>query len=203
MAAEGNGFSDERIGETLIMEVIEGELKKVPSEDVPSLSPLVHPVQSQQEKVIVDHLAKLTILIGDKLRDDVELKKFNDTIDNLVRIPGCKLDQFQQVTYKVFEDSITWERILILFYAAGRLAVKLVEFSLPTAVWDIAKWIVEFFRKRLLGWIRDQGGWMNSFSELAAVPLRTVTTAPVYGLLLFVTGMALGCVVTWRLCHQQ
>lgn len=207
MAAEasgtGSGSPDARIGESLIKEVIEGELRAVPSEHVPPLNPLVHQVQTEQEKMMVDQLAKLTKLIGDKLRDDVEFKQFNDTIDNLVKIPGCKLDQFQQVTFQVFEDSITWERIILLFYAAGRLAVKLVEFSLPSAVWEIAKWIVDFFRKRLLGWIHAHGGWMNSFSELAAVPLRSVRSGPVYGVVLFMAGLALGCVITCRMHRHQ
>uniref|UniRef100_A0A8C6WRU0 Bcl-2 Bcl-2 homology region 1-3 domain-containing protein n=1 Tax=Neogobius melanostomus TaxID=47308 RepID=A0A8C6WRU0_9GOBI len=203
MDCGGNSLSDERIGEALIKEVMEEELKDVATEDVPSLSPLVHQGQTDQEKIIVYQVSKLIKTIGNKLQDDVEYQQFNDSIDNLARIPGCKWDQFKQVAYKVFEDQITWERIALLFIAAGRLAVRLVEARLPQTILEFAKWVMDFFRQRLLGWIRNHGGWISSFSELAIAPLRAVSRGPVYGVLLFVAGLTLGCLVTQRLMQHQ
>lgn len=194
-------MSDERIGEALIKEVIEEELKEVPADDIPPLTPLTNQVQSVQEQKVVTQLAKMIRIIGDKVQDD---KDFQDAIDGVAQGPGSKWDRFKQVADKVFEHGITWERIAVLFYVAGRLAVRLVEAHLPQSVREIVQWTVDFFRHNLLGWIRDHGGWINSFSELATASMQTVSGGQVYGvLLIFVAGLALGSLVTWRLMHHH
>jgi len=39
--------------------------------------------------------------------------------------PGSMLDKFRQLFNNLFEHgAITWERITVLFYVAGRMAVK-------------------------------------------------------------------------------
>lgn len=43
---------------------------------------------------------------------------------------GSKWDRFKDVADKVFEHGITWERIAVLFYVAGKLAVKVGWFVL-------------------------------------------------------------------------
>ncbi len=45
-------------------------------------------------------------------------------IDGVARCPGSKWDRFKEVADKVFEHGITWERIAVLFYVAGKLAVR-------------------------------------------------------------------------------
>lgn len=45
-------------------------------------------------------------------------------IDGVASGSGSKSERFRQVADKVFEDGITWERIAVLIYVAGRLAVK-------------------------------------------------------------------------------
>lgn len=201
MACESNGMSDERIGEALIKEVIEEELKEVPADDIPPLTPLANQVQSVQEQKVVMQLAKMIRIIGDKVQDDQD---FQDAIDGVACGPGSKWDCFKQVADKVFEHGITWERIAVLFYVAGRLAVRLVEAHLPHSVREIVQWTVDFFRHNLLGWIRDHGGWISSFSELAKASMHTVSGGQVYGvLLIFLAGLALGSLVTWRLMHHH
>lgn len=201
MSCEGNGMSDERIGEALIKEVIEEELKDKHVEDPPPLTPLT--VETEQEQKLVTQLAKMIRKIGDKVQDD---KDFQDAIDGVAQDPGSKWDRFKEVADKVFEHGITWERIAVLFYVAGRLAVRMVEAHLPQSVREILHWTVDFFRNNLLGWIRDHGGWINSFSELAAASMRTVTfmSCQVYGtVLIFVAGVTLGSLITWRLLQHH
>ncbi|XP_068587666.1 apoptosis regulator BAX-like isoform X1 [Cebidichthys violaceus] len=202
MACEGNGTSDARIGEALIKEVIEEELRDMPSEDVPPLTPLAVELKTEQEQKIVNQLGKMVRIIGDRVRDDTE---FQDAIDGMACTSGSKWDRFKQVADKVFEHGITWERIAVLFYVAGKLAVKMVQAHLPQSVRDILKWTVDFFRNNLLGWIGDHGGWINSFSELAVASVESVSSlsSHSYGLvLIFVTGLALGSVITWRLTKR-
>ncbi|XP_034749876.1 apoptosis regulator BAX-like isoform X1 [Etheostoma cragini] len=201
MACEGNGMSDARIGEALIKEVIEEELKDVPSEDLPPLTPL--PVlQTDQEQKMVTQLAKMICIIGDKVQDDQE---FKDAIDGITRSSRSKWDTFQEVADKVFQHGISWERIAVLFYVAGKLAVKMVEAHLPQSVREILRWTVEFFRNNLLGWIREHGGWINSFSELAVASMENVSSMSYrnYSLvLIFVAGLALGSIITWKLTKR-
>ncbi|XP_049924435.1 apoptosis regulator BAX-like isoform X1 [Epinephelus moara] len=202
MASEGNGMSDARIGEALIKEVIEEELKDVPSEDIPSLTQLAVPVRTEQEQKIVTQLSKMIRIIGDRVQDD---KEFQDAIDGMACSSGSKWDCFKQVADKVFEHGITWERIAVLFYVAGKLALKMAEAHLPQSVREILMWTVDFFRNHLLGWIREHGGWINSFSELAVASMQRVSllSSHTYGLtLIFVAGLALGSIITWRLAKQ-
>ncbi|KAG7236387.1 hypothetical protein INR49_001022, partial [Caranx melampygus] len=117
MACGGNGMSDERIGEALIKEVIEEELKDVSSE-VPPLTPLSVKVQTEQEQKVVNQLSKMIRIIGDRVQGDQEFQEWGGTG------PGSRWDRFKEVAHKVFEHGITWERIAVLFYVAGRLAVK-------------------------------------------------------------------------------
>ncbi|XP_054463270.1 apoptosis regulator BAX-like [Anoplopoma fimbria] len=202
MACEGNGMSDARIGEALIKEVIEEELRDASSEDVPPLTPLAVEVKTEQEQKIVTQLGKMIRVIGDRVRDD---KEFQDAIDGVACFSGSKWDRFKEVADKVFEHGITWERIAVLFYVAGKLAVRMVEAHLPQSVREILMWTVDFFRNNLLAWIREHGGWINSFSDLAVASMQSVSSlsSHSYGLaLIFVAGLALGSVITWRLTRQ-
>ncbi|TNM97493.1 apoptosis regulator BAX-like [Takifugu flavidus] len=203
MICEGNGMSDERIGEALIKEVIEEELREVPLEDVPPLTPyLAVQVKSEQEQKMVTQLGKMIRIIGDRVKDD---KEFQDAIDGVASYPGSRWDRFKEVALKVFEHGITWERIAVLFYVAGKLAVKMVEAHLHQCVRELVLWTVDFFRNNLLGWIRDHGGWINSISELAAAPVRRVSTmgSMSYGLVVFITGLMIGSFITWRVTRTR
>ncbi|XP_077414069.1 apoptosis regulator BAX-like [Vanacampus margaritifer] len=202
MACEGNGLSDERIGEALIKEVIEEELKDVPSDDIPPLTPLAVEVKSAQEQKIVTQLGKMIRIIGDRVKDD---KEFQDAIDSVACVDGSKWEKFKKVADKVFEQGITWERIAVLFYVAGKLALKMVEAHLPQSVKEILSWTVDFFRNNLLSWIREHGGWINSFSELATSSMRTVgLNSQLYILvIIFCGGLAIGSFITWKLTRHS
>ncbi|XP_031173393.1 apoptosis regulator BAX-like [Sander lucioperca] len=201
MACEGNGMSDARIGEALIKEVIEEELKDVPSEDFPPLTPLAD-LKTDQEQKMVTQLAKMICIIGDKVQGDQE---FKDAIDGIAGSSRSKCDSFKAVADKVFQHGINWERIAVLFYVAGKLAVKMVKAHLPQSVREILRWTVDFFRNNLLGWIREHGGWINSFSELAVASMQNVSSMSCHSyslILIFVAGLALGSVITWKLTKR-
>ncbi|XP_029015905.1 apoptosis regulator BAX-like [Betta splendens] len=197
MSCEGDALSDERIGEALIQEVIEEELKEVRSEDVPPFTPVAVNRQSDQEQKMVNQLATMVRIIGDKMHSD---RAFQDAIDGMVQISDSKWDRFRQVADKVFEHGITWERIAVLIYVAGRLAVKMVRAHLPQSVRDVLRWTVDYFKNHLLNWVQSNGGWISSFSVLAAVSMQRVSSISSYGLVLvFVAGVGLGSIVTWRM----
>uniref|UniRef100_A0A3B4EXZ1 Bcl-2 Bcl-2 homology region 1-3 domain-containing protein n=1 Tax=Pundamilia nyererei TaxID=303518 RepID=A0A3B4EXZ1_9CICH len=103
--------------------VIEEELKDVPSEDVPPLTPLTVEGKTEQEEKLVKQLSKMIRIVGDRVQHDQE---FQDVIDGVASGSGSKSENFRRVADKVFEDGITWERIAVLIYVAGRLAVKVI-----------------------------------------------------------------------------
>lgn len=205
MACEGT--SDQRIGENLIKKVIEEQLQEVSTEEVP---PLVLPseiqeVKNELERKMVTQLAVMIKTIGDRLKDDYVL---NDAIDGVVDLNNeAKHVNYWQIVQKVFDDGqITWERIAVLFYVAGRMAVKMVMARLPRSVLDILRWTVECFRNKLLGWIREHGGWINSFSELALSPVvRSVSfMSPENSgyLLMFFVGVTLGAFIALTMTRR-
>lgn len=55
--------------------VIEEELKDVPSEDIPPLTPLAVEVKSSQEQKIVTQLGKMIRIIGDRVKEDKEFQE--------------------------------------------------------------------------------------------------------------------------------
>ncbi|XP_033977375.1 apoptosis regulator BAX-like isoform X2 [Trematomus bernacchii] len=125
-------------------------------------------------------------------------------IDAVARSSGSKLDMFKKVAVKVFKDGITWEKIAILFYIAGKLAVKMVVTHLPESLMEIQRWTVDFFKNNLLVWIQEHGGWINSFSELAQSSMQRVSTMSThtYGLVgigILIAGLATGRNIPWRL----
>ncbi|KAI9546704.1 hypothetical protein NQZ68_024602 [Dissostichus eleginoides] len=208
--------TDVRIGEALIKEVINAELKALPSQDVPPLTTPTAEGENEQELKVVDQLAKITILIGDCLYNE----RLQDAIDAVARSSGSKWDKFKRVAVQVFEHGITWEKIAMLFYIAGKLAVKVVclladdqnGFSqmvvahLPESLMEIQRWTVDFFKNNLLAWIQEHGGWINSFSELAQSSMQSVSTmsAHTYGLvfIIFIAGLAIGSIIPWRLSRN-
>lgn len=171
--------------------------------DLPPLTPLTEDVKTEQEQKIVTQLGIMIRIVGDRVKDD---KEFQDAIDGVALCSGSKWERFKEVGDKVFEHGITWERIAVLIYVAGKLAVRMVEAHLPQSVKDILKWTVDFFRNNLLGWIREHGGWINSFSELAGVSVQSVSSmsSNTYGLFLFfAAGLIIGSIVSWRLAKQS
>ncbi|KAF3855760.1 hypothetical protein F7725_016483 [Dissostichus mawsoni] len=119
---------------------------------------------------------------------------------------GENEQQLKRVAVQVFEHGITWEKIAMLFYIAGKLAVKMVVAHLPESLMEIQRWTVDFFKNNLLAWIQEHGGWINSFSELAQSSMQSVSTmnAHTYGfvLIIFIAGLAIGSIIPWRLSRN-
>ena len=46
------------------------------------------------------------------------------SIDGVIRMPGSMMDKFSQLAGKVFKNGVTWDKIILLFYVAGRMAIK-------------------------------------------------------------------------------
>ncbi|XP_014024132.1 apoptosis regulator BAX isoform X2 [Salmo salar] len=195
--------SDDRVGEVLLKRVMQEQLDEVLSSEVPVVvSTETQELESEQEQKMVLQLAVMIRTIGDAFKENREL---DDVIDGMVGQMTSK-PSYWKLVEKVFEDGqITWERIAVLFYVAGRIAVKVVIANLPELVKDILKWTLEYFRGKLLDWIQKHGGWMNSFAELARVQVERISSmsARSSGLILvFLGGVIMGSVITWKLARR-
>ncbi|XP_066498300.1 apoptosis regulator BAX-like isoform X1 [Hoplias malabaricus] len=151
------GTSDDLIGEALLIGVVEDQVKNATTEvDISSLSlPKPKPITNSQDQRLVEQLADTIRVIGDRLDQD---QRFNDMIDGLV----CVADKssFWKLVEKVFcNEQITWGRIIVLFYSVGKLSVKMVLAHLPAVFTDILNLSLDFFRRKLLQWICNMGGW--------------------------------------------
>uniref|UniRef100_A0A3Q4MAT4 Bcl-2 Bcl-2 homology region 1-3 domain-containing protein n=1 Tax=Neolamprologus brichardi TaxID=32507 RepID=A0A3Q4MAT4_NEOBR len=166
--------------------VIEEELKDVPSEDVPPLTPLTVEVKTEQEEKLVKQLSKMIRIVGDRVQHDQE---FQDVIDGVASGSGSKSENFRQVADKVFEDGITWERIAVLIYVAGRLAVKVrAERRMLLSV------SLAHFRRKLL----------KKCTQLHSELRVSSMSSHSYGLIIiFLAGMFIGSFITWRLSRQS
>ncbi|XP_010904178.1 apoptosis regulator BAX-like [Esox lucius] len=192
--------SDDRVGEVLLSRVVCDQLAEVSSSE--GLLMETQTMENEHDERIVTQLALMIRKIGDAVEKDGEL---NDTIDGIVGKMSNK-SNYWKVAEHVFEDGhITWERIAVLFYVAGRIAVKVVIAHLPQYVKDILTWTLEYFKSKLLSWVQDNGGWLNSFSELARVQVERMNsmsgwTSGIF--LVFIGGVLLGSVITWKLARR-
>nr|XP_046161398.1 BCL2 associated X, apoptosis regulator b [Oncorhynchus gorbuscha] len=193
---------DYRVGEVLLNRVMQEQLDELPSDVPVVVSTKAQEVESDQEQKIVSQLAVMIRTIGDAVKKD---GKLDDVIDGMVGKMTSQTSYWKLVE-KVFEDSqITWERIAVLFYVAGRIAVKVVIANIPQLVKDILKWTLDYFRRELLDWIQKHGGWMNSFAELARVQVEKMSPMSTWSsafLLVFLGGVIMGSVITWKLARR-
>ncbi|XP_029939815.1 apoptosis regulator BAX-like [Salarias fasciatus] len=139
----------------------------------------VDPVLTEDERT---KLAKMLHAIGEELDNNKELQALINSSDLM---PAR--DHFMWVVNEVFEHGITWTRIVVLFYFAGRMAVKA---NLPQSVRDLRRWI------------RRHGGWINCFSHLAISSKQRISSLSSHSVGIFIAGVALGSVTTWRLSTQ-
>ncbi|XP_065133652.1 apoptosis regulator BAX-like isoform X2 [Paramisgurnus dabryanus] len=159
-------------------------------------------ISNSYDQKLVEQLAETIRVIGDKLDQDTE---FNDAFDGLVKV--CDKSSFWKIVEKVFkDDQINWGRIVVLFYAVGKLAAKMVMACLPCIVTDILALSLDYFKKYLLDWISKMGGWVKSIPELAHFAIERFSSTSqkkyyfIFGAVLtFTSGALLGAFIFWRL----
>uniref|UniRef100_A0A8B9GUN9 Bcl-2 Bcl-2 homology region 1-3 domain-containing protein n=1 Tax=Astyanax mexicanus TaxID=7994 RepID=A0A8B9GUN9_ASTMX len=121
---------------------------------IPKPKPLSH----AQNQMLLNQLADTIRVIGDRLDMDTG---FNDMIDGLGRV--ANKNSFWKLVEGVFSDGqINWGRIIVLFYSVGKLAAKMVLAHLPEVFSEILNLSLDYFRRTLLQWIRNMGGWVRS-----------------------------------------
>ncbi|XP_023654401.1 apoptosis regulator BAX-like [Paramormyrops kingsleyae] len=136
------------------------------------------------EDEAVNQVAKQVRRIAKDLEKDTLLQQ---SIDVLRKV--CK-DSFMKIVEKVIVDGITWEKVIVLLYIAGKFIVKLIKEHLQQSLSDILTWTWDFFKRRVLSWIEQQGGWVSSLSSFS--------TPAVQYWAIFVCGFLCLGFVLWR-----
>ncbi|KAM9457258.1 apoptosis regulator BAX-like [Clarias gariepinus] len=201
MSSEGT--PDGQIGEALLIRVVQDQFLNVPVGGkvcTPSL-PEVQPLDNPQHQMLLDQVAQSVKVIGDQLNRD---QSFNNHIDGLACL--CDKNIFSRLVEGVFNDGqINWGRIIVLYYAVGRLAVKMVLANLPRVFSELLDSCLDFFRTKLLVWIRNMGGWISSISEMTRFSIEHISASsfnifPSAELAVaFICGILLGSVIVWKL----
>ncbi|KAG7334708.1 hypothetical protein KOW79_001304 [Hemibagrus wyckioides] len=199
-----DGTPDDQIGEALLIRVVKDQMVNITPEGKFCL-PEVQPLHNAQHRKLLDELAKSVRVIGDQLNHE---QNFNNQIDGL----ACQCDKtiFSKLVEGVFSDgTINWGRIIVLFYAVGKLAVKMVLANLPTHFSEILESCLDYFRTKLLGWIRSMGGWISSISAMTQFSIEHISASSFCGILsvenlfAFVCGVTLGSVIVWKLSRSS
>ncbi|XP_062840921.1 apoptosis regulator BAX-like [Trichomycterus rosablanca] len=197
---DGERTTDYQIGQALLNRVVHNQIMAFSIDT--SLSLPDTPVTDESSQKMVEELSKGIIIIGDRLNKD---KLFNSLIHNLAAHADKKT--FLLLVENVFSDGqINWGRIFILFYAVGRLAVKMLLSNLPTLVLDNVNLCLDFFRAKLLAWIHKMGGWISSISALAQFSLDSFSSSSICNIpvsaglvVVFMSGILLGGLLVWKL----
>ncbi|XP_060758091.1 apoptosis regulator BAX-like [Neoarius graeffei] len=197
---------DGQIGEALLMMVVKDQAAGIIQGGTLSLPclPKVQPLPDVQSQKLVDQLAQSVKMIGDHLNQE---QTFNDQIDGLARLGDKTI--FPKLVEGVFNDGqINWGRIIVLFCTVGKLSVKMVLANLPGVFSEILDSCLDFFRMKLLVWIRNMGGWINSISALTQFSIEHVsvssfcTIMSAEHIVAFVCGLLLGSAIFWKLSRN-
>ncbi|GAA6066704.1 apoptosis regulator BAX isoform X1 [Tachysurus ichikawai] len=193
-----DGTPDDQIGEALLIRVVQDQMVNITTgrKCLPHL-PEVQPLDNVQHQKLLDQLAMSVKVIGDQLNNE---QNFNNQIDGLARLGDKKI--FSKLVEGVFDNGqINWGRIIVLFFAVGKLAVKMVLANLPAVFSEILDSCLDFFRTKLLAWIRNMGGWISSISALTQFSIERISASSIRfeHLITFVCGIMLGSAIVWKL----
>ncbi|XP_056464112.1 apoptosis regulator BAX [Gadus chalcogrammus] len=120
--------------------------------------------QDPQIKAVVEQLLQ----IADNLNQNAELQSLISQVQG-----NCVQDVFMKVAKSIFNDGITWGRVVALFHLAYKLIYKALTMNHMENIRIIISWVLQFIREQLHTWIAQQGGWEGVVRGISR--WRTVT----------------------------
>ncbi|CAL8404887.1 unnamed protein product [Boreogadus saida] len=103
-----------------------------------------------QMKAVVEQLLQ----IADNLNQNAELQSLISQVQG-----NCVQDVVMNVAKSIFNDGITWGRVVALFHLAYKLIYKALTMNHRENIRIIISWVLQFIREQLHTWIAQQGGW--------------------------------------------
>ncbi|XP_048847434.1 apoptosis regulator BAX-like [Brienomyrus brachyistius] len=134
---------------------------QLPGEPVDETLGGLLPECSQEEEAVNDVVSQIRRVAKGLEKDTLLQQSIN-------ALPVVSLEAFRKIVDKVIADGITWESITVLLFVSGKFIVKLIKEHLQQSLPDILAWIWDFFQRRILSWIVQQGGWVSCLSFFGA-----------------------------------
>ena len=101
-----------------------------------------------------------------KLVEDHFCKIFQELCDCIKISVGLASNLLTPIADILYEDEITWGRILTLLIFCGSLAVKYMRKDCPCIVFELTEWAVTYIDGKLASWIIRNGGWSQLLEYL-------------------------------------
>ncbi|CAL8244546.1 unnamed protein product [Lota lota] len=120
--------------------------------------------QDPQIKEVVEQLLR----IADDLNQNAELQNLISQVQG-----NCVQEVFMKVAKSIFNEGITWGRVVALFHLAYKLIYKALTTNTMENIRIIISWVLQFIREQLHSWIAQQGGWEGVIRGISR--WRTVT----------------------------
>ncbi|XP_041074061.1 apoptosis regulator BAX-like [Polyodon spathula] len=141
--------------------------------------------QSEGRDPEVKEIVRNLIQIGDELNRNAELQYLID------HIQLDSEDLFYVVAERIFKNGINWGRVVALFHFAYKLIYRAVSTNCRDVVKKIMGWALNFFRRHVSQWIREQGGWETVKYYFHNLRWHNVA--------IFVAGVLTGALAYWKM----
>ncbi|XP_075047412.1 apoptosis regulator BAX [Mixophyes fleayi] len=185
--ASGSAATPEQIlqtGDLLLRGFIMDRMHRNPAAanaDVPELV-----AAELQENPSTKKLSECLRRIGDELDGNMELQRMIEQVQS-----NPPKEVFFRVATEMFADgNFNWGRVVALFYFACKLVLKALCTRVPQMIRAIIDWTMEYLRKYVVQWIRDQGGWEGLLSYFGTPTWQTIGV--------FLAGVLTATVAIWR-----
>ncbi|XP_027898610.1 apoptosis regulator BAX-like [Xiphophorus couchianus] len=107
-------------------------------------------------------------VVGDQVDGDVQSAMKDQTI-------RPSIDNYIKVVLGIFSDGeINWGRVVTVFSFTCLFVLKAYEDNIYDMIKNIINWTIDYFRNKVVNWIKDQGGWEGIYSYVGTPTWQTV-----------------------------
>uniref|UniRef100_A0A3B5MDG2 BCL2 associated X, apoptosis regulator a n=1 Tax=Xiphophorus couchianus TaxID=32473 RepID=A0A3B5MDG2_9TELE len=109
-------------------------------------------------------------VVGDQVDGDVQSAMKDQTI-------RPSIDNYIKVVLGIFSDGeINWGRVVTVFSFTCLFVLKVSEAlnNIYDMIKNIINWTIDYFRNKVVNWIKDQGGWEGIYSYVGTPTWQTV-----------------------------
>ena len=86
----------------------------------------------------------------------------------MVDVSSLNQENLTQMLTELFQDGVTQERVLVLFFFCSDLTVRALREGLASLVSRLTDWVLSFIRTAVCCLVRWQGGWRSLLSSIAS-----------------------------------
>ena len=103
-----------------------------------------------------------------------EVRRSADMVD----ISSINQDNLRQLLTELFQDGVTQERLLVLFFFSSDLTLRVLRAGMVSLASRLTDWVVKFIRTVVSLLVRLEGGWRSLLSSLPPhLTLLSLSTA--------------------------